>query len=47
MSSHTSIGIERKIEHTFFLLSVWSKGVAGFLETLGQRIEMKDPPGAW
>ena len=35
MSSRTSIGIERKIEHTFFLLSVWSKGVAGLLETIG------------
>jgi len=35
MSSHASIGIERKIEHTFFLLSVWSKGVAGLLETIG------------
>ena len=35
MSSHKSIGIERKIEHTFFLLSVWSKGVAGLLETIG------------
>jgi len=35
MSSHPSIGVERKIEHTFFLLSVWSKGVAGFLETIG------------
>ncbi len=35
MSSHSSIGVERKIEHTFFLLSVWSKGVAGFLETIG------------
>ena len=35
MSSHPSIGVERKIEHTFFLLSVWSKGVAGLLETIG------------
>ena len=35
MSSHASIGGERKIEHTFFLLSVWSKGVAGLLETIG------------
>jgi uncharacterized membrane protein len=35
MSSHASIGLERKIEHTFFLLSVWSKGVAGLLETIG------------
>src|SRR5437016_8330094 len=35
MSSHASIGAERKIEHTFFLLSVWSKGVAGLLETIG------------
>src|SRR6266403_326685 len=35
MSSHASIGAERKIEHTFFLLSVWSKGVAGLIETIG------------
>ncbi len=35
MSSHASIGVERKIEHAFFLLSVWSKGVAGLLETIG------------
>jgi uncharacterized membrane protein len=35
MSSHPSIGVERKIEHTFFLLSVWSKGIAGLLETIG------------
>jgi uncharacterized membrane protein len=35
MSSHASIGVERKIEHMFFLLSVWSKGVAGLLETIG------------
>src|SRR5437660_12358758 len=35
MSSHASIGVERKIEHTFFLLSVWSKEVAGLLETIG------------
>lgn len=35
MSPHASIGTERKIEHTFFLLSVWSKGVAGLLETIG------------
>jgi uncharacterized membrane protein len=35
MSSHPSIGVERKIEHTFFLISVWSKGVAGLIETIG------------
>ena len=35
MSSHASIGTERKIEHTFFLLSVWSKGIAGLVETIG------------
>src|SRR5437870_6541565 len=35
MSSHPSIGVERKIEHMFFLLSVWSKGLAGLLETIG------------
>ena len=35
MSSHQSTSVERKIEHTFFLISVWSKGVAGLLETIG------------
>jgi uncharacterized membrane protein len=35
MSSHESVGVERKIEHAFFLLSVWSKGVAGLVETIG------------
>jgi len=35
MSSRASIDIERKIEHTLFLLSVWSKGVAGLAETIG------------
>src|SRR5438132_12151780 len=35
MASHASIGAERKIEHTFFLVSGWSKGVAGLLETIG------------
>jgi uncharacterized membrane protein len=34
MPSHASLGVERKIEHRLFLLSVWSKGVAGLLETL-------------
>ena len=35
MSSHTSISVERKVEHTFFLLSVWCKGIAGLVETIG------------
>lgn len=35
MSSHVSAGVERKIEHTLFLLSVWSKGIAGLVETIG------------
>jgi uncharacterized membrane protein len=35
MSSRASIDVERKIEHTLFLLSVWSKGVAGLAETIG------------
>jgi uncharacterized membrane protein len=35
MSSRDSVGIERKIEHAFFLLSVWSKGIAGLVETIG------------
>src|SRR6266436_6609415 len=30
-----SPGLERKIEHRLFLLSVWSKGVAGLVETVG------------
>jgi uncharacterized membrane protein len=30
-----SVGIERKIEHRLFLLSVWSKGIAGLIETIG------------
>jgi uncharacterized membrane protein len=34
MPSHASLGVERKIEHRLFLLSVWIKGVAGLLETL-------------
>src|SRR5260370_8782684 len=35
MSSHASIGVEREIEHGFFLRSVWSKGIAGLIETIG------------
>ncbi len=35
MDSRNSAGIERKIEHGLFLLSVWSKGVAGLVETIG------------
>jgi uncharacterized membrane protein len=35
MPSRNSVGAERKIEHRLFLLSVWSKGVAGVLETIG------------
>jgi len=35
MSSRAPIDVERKIEHTLFLLSVWSKGVAGLAETIG------------
>src|SRR6266446_2177168 len=34
MFSRESVGFERKIEHTFFLLSVWSKGIAGLVETI-------------
>jgi len=29
-----SVGLERKIEHRLFLLSVWTKGIAGLLETI-------------
>jgi len=35
MDSRNSTGRQRKIEHAFFLLSVWSKGIAGLLETIG------------
>src|SRR6266478_2148089 len=35
MSSRASIDVERKIEHTLFLLSVWTKGIAGLVETIG------------
>jgi uncharacterized membrane protein len=35
MPSRDSVGLERKIEHRLFLLSVWSKGIAGLLETIG------------
>src|SRR5258707_1476332 len=35
MSSHACAGLERKIERTLFLIRVWSKGVAGLLETIG------------
>jgi uncharacterized membrane protein len=35
MSSHVSAGVERKIQHTLFLVSVWSKGIAGLVETIG------------
>jgi len=35
MAFRRSSGIERKIEHGLFLLSVWSKGIAGLVETIG------------
>src|SRR6266478_1860256 len=35
MASRDSTGIERKIEHGLFMLSVWSKGIAGLIETIG------------
>jgi len=35
MDSGNSLGVERKIEHGLFLLSVWSKGIAGLVETIG------------
>src|SRR6266478_2117036 len=34
MPSPDSVGLERKIEHRLFLLSVWTKGIAGLLETI-------------
>ena len=35
MAFRHSAGIERKIEHGLFLVSVWSKGIAGLVETIG------------
>jgi uncharacterized membrane protein len=35
MPSRASVGVERRIEHRLFLLSVWSKGIAGLVETIG------------
>ena len=35
MDSRGSLGVERKIEHRLFLLSVWCKGIAGLVETIG------------
>ena len=35
MSSDDSVSVERKIEHRLFLLSVWIKGIAGLVETVG------------
>ncbi len=35
MDSRNSAGMERKIEHRLFLLSVWSKGIAGLVEAIG------------
>ena len=35
MPSRDSVGMERKIEHRLFLLSVWTKGIAGLVETIG------------
>ena len=35
MPLRDSAGLERKIEHRLFLLSVWTKGIAGLVETIG------------
>src|SRR5258707_15334882 len=35
MASRNSASVERKIGHGLFLLSVWSKGIAGLAETIG------------
>jgi uncharacterized membrane protein len=35
MPSRDSVGAERKIEHKLFLVSVWCKGIAGLVETIG------------
>jgi uncharacterized membrane protein len=44
MPSRDSVGLERKIEHRLFLLSVWSKGIAGLLETIGGVILLLTAP---
>src|SRR5260370_34617169 len=35
MVSRNSAGGERKIERRLFLMSVWNKGIAGLVETIG------------
>ena len=35
MGSRAFVGVERKIEHVLFLLSVWTKGIAKLFETIG------------
>jgi len=35
MPYRDSAGVERKREHELFLLSVWTKGLAGLVETIG------------
>jgi uncharacterized membrane protein len=44
MESRNSAGIERKIEHGLFLLSVWAKGIAGLVETVGGLLLLCIPP---
>ena len=46
MRSHASVGLERKMEHTLFLLSVWSKGIASLIETSGGLLLLVIPQAA-
>ena len=46
MRSRSSVGLERKIEHTLFLVSVWSKGIAGLIETIGGLLLLVIPQAA-
>ena len=46
MRSHASVSLERKMEHRLFLLSVWSKGIAGLIETIGGLLLLVIPQAA-
>ena len=43
MVARDSAGIEPKIEHRLFLLSVWIKGIAGLIETISGILLMAIP----
>src|SRR6266478_6261972 len=47
MPSRNSVGVERKIEHRLFLLSVWSKGIVGLVETIGGLLWLFIPHTDW